>query len=449
MKNTIWTGDVFTMRLYGASHDGHIGCILSNFPKGVVVDKKYIDHFVRRRAPGNFYGSGRREPDHYEFVSGVVEGVTTGEEIDIRIVNQDVRKSDYEKMRYLLRPSHGDYASYVKYNKIDSGGGVFSGRMTASLVVVGALCDLYLKSQGILTAAHLAQIGTIEDAKTDDMAITTELMHRLNQAHLPFIDTTKELAVQKLIEQLREEKDATGGEIQIFMTGLQAGAGGELFGNLECKIAGLCYAVPGVKSVSFGLGEQFKGARSSEVNDEFYYDEHQNIKTYTNFNGGILGGVTTGMPLVVSCVMKPTPSIGKTQRTVNVQTKTNTTISIQGRHDVCIALRGLWVLRACLCIAVADTLMAMQTEEASLEDMRKEIDEIDGMMAELFNCRMNLSAKIGKLKQKNRQNIKDDNREKVVLQRVMARLEEQNKPYGAAYIEKIMELSRRKQEEEL
>ena len=155
------------------------------------------------------------------------------------------------------------------------------------------------------------------------------------------------------------------------------------------------------------------------------------------------------MPLVVSCVMKPTPSIGKTQRTVNVQTKTNTTISIQGRHDVCIALRGLWVLRACLCIAVADTLMAMQTEEASLEDMRKEIDEIDGMMAELFNCRMNLSAKIGKLKQKNRQNIKDDNREKVVLQRVMARLEEQNKPYGAAYIEKIMELSRRKQEEEL
>lgn len=434
------------LRLYGAGHDAAVGCVLSNFPPGIAVDKEYINRYVDRRAPGGLYGSGRKETDVYELLSGIDMGVTTGEDIEIRIANKDVRKSDYHTLRHRPRPSHGDYVSYVKYNKIDSGGGLFSGRMTAPLVVAGALCDLYLKDLGVLTGARLAQIGTIQDAQLDYAAITPDMIERLNEARLPLIDGKKESAVRELLAQLREEKDATGGEVQLFMTGLPAGLGAPLFGNLEAKISGLLYAVGGVKSVSFGLGEKFKSARASAVNDEYYYDDHHQIKTYTNYNGGIVGGITTGMPLVLSCVMKPTPSIGKVQNTVDLETRTNTTIVIQGRHDACIALRGLWALRACLCIVMADTMMAAKNQTPSLESLRRDIDEIDSAMAALFNRRMNLSAVIGTMKQQNRKEILDSEREEKVLRNVVSRLDEQNKPYGTEYIQKIMELSKRKQE---
>ncbi len=448
MKNTTWTGENLCLRLYGASHEEYVGCVLSNFPPGIEVDKAYIDSYVQRRMPGRLYGSGRKEADEYVFASGVKNGQTTGEDIDIRIANKDVRSSDYRDIAHCPRPSHADYVSYIKYKTIAAGGGIFSGRMTAPLVAAGALCDIYCRQQGVLTAAHLAQIGTICDAQPKNAAITQETINQLNEMQIPLFDSKKEAAIAALVEELKKEKDAIGGRVQIFAIGLPAGIGEGLFGNLEAKISALCYSVPGVKAVSFGLGEAFQSARASEVNDEYYYDENQCVKTYTNHNGGILGGIATGMPLVVSCVFKPTPSIAKVQRTVDLKTKKNTTIEISGRHDVCIALRGLWAVRACLCIAMADALLAAQNTEISLKSLRSEIDKTDGAMARLFNYRMNLSAKIGKIKRAEKLEILDGTREQKVLQNVAEHLEEQNKRYAKEYIEKIMELSKRKQEEE-
>lgn len=448
MKNTTWAGDALKIEAFGASHDKNVSCILYGMPKGVKMDYDLIDDIMKKRSPKSAFGSGRAEDDEFEITKGVLNGFTTGEEIEIIIKNKDARKSDYEKNKYIPRPSHADYTSYVKYGNIFSGGGMFSARMTAPATVAGAICETYLKGIGITVGARLKTAGNIRDDEINYADITTDMLDKLNNMQIPMTITHAADKVSAFIDKLRDDKDSSGGEVQCFVTGAPAGLGDGLFGSIEAKISGLIYSIPAVKAVSFGLGQHYETSLASEVNDEFYYDENKKVKTYTNNCGGILGGISSGMPIVINAVFKPAPSIERAQRTVDLRTGENAEITVSGRHDVLIALRGLWAVKAYVCIAIADMMLSGKKDKSDIENLRDEIDSLDAQLAGLFNKRLNIAFKIGEIKKLRGLDMVDKNREKQVINNALFYTDEDNKPYVKEYMKNIISLSTKKQKPE-
>lgn len=354
-------GERLRLAVDGGSHDEKISMALSGFPKGFHVDTDELLRFMRRRAPGNAaYATKRKEPDIPVFLSGLDEnGVTNGDEICAVIYNTNQHSSDYSSLRDTPRPSHADYAAVMKYgDTVDlRGGGHFSGRLTAPYCIAGGICMQYLLSRGIRVFAHAYEIAGVTDTPFDLAAVGKREYERLRARAFPTLSEAAETAMLDAIEYARLDGDSVGGVVEVAVTGLPAGLGEHLFAGVEARVASAVFAVPAVKGVEFGDGFAGTRLRGSEHNDAFVTDG-STVFTETNRAGGILGGMTSGMPLILRAAVKATPSISKPQRTVSLTRMENVTVEIGGRHDPCIVPRAVPAIEAAVAVAVCDILLS-------------------------------------------------------------------------------------------
>lgn len=360
-------GKNINITVYGGSHDEEIGIVATGLPKGFAFDPSELAVFLGRRAPGrNAFSTPRKEADAPEFRSGVAkDGVTlTGEPLHAVIRNTSQRSSDYSNLTFVPRPSHADFAARMKYGEnVDlRGGGHFSGRLTAPLCIVGGICLQYLKSIGISVGAHLYAIGGKQDTPFDLATVgATEFDILTERSDFPVLSAEAGEHMKQIISDARADGDSVGGIVECAVTGLPAGLGEHMFDGVENRIAAIAFGVPAVKGIEFGNGFSCAALRGSENNDPFVTDG-RTIRTKTNNAGGILGGMTTGMPLVFRVAMKPTPSIFREQDSVDMVKMENVKLSIQGRHDPCVVLRAVPVIEAVAAIAVADLLQDENTQ---------------------------------------------------------------------------------------
>lgn len=353
---SIW-GNQLKLSIFGESHGKGIGAVIDGFPAGFAFDQEFIANEMARRAPGNNpLATSRREEDRAMILSGVLEGTTTGAPLCIMIPNTDTHSKDYENLRSVPRPGHSDYTGKLRYRGHNDlrGGGHFSGRLTAPLVFAGALCkDFLRKKHQVEIGSHLYKVGTVEDRPFDPVRVDRDLLIRLRGETLPLIDHSVEDQISELVDKVRRELDSIGGVIECAVVGASAGIGSPMFQNVESRIASVLYSVPAVKGVEFGSGFALASMRGSEAND-VYLRENGAVRTSTNHNGGITGGITTGMPIIVRAAIKPTPSIAREQTTLNFETGAQEELVIHGRHDPCIALRAPAVVEAGVAIALMD-----------------------------------------------------------------------------------------------
>lgn len=348
-------GENLKLTILGTSHGPSIGMKLEGIPAGLPVDLEKLQAFLNRRAPGqNPWSTSRKEPDVPIFESGIVDGFTTGKTITATIANTNVRKSDYEELKYIPRPGHADFAAWMKYG-LDydmSGGGPFSGRMTAPMCIAGGLCKQWLEARGIRIGAHIVQVGLMEG---EYFKLLNPELDNIG-ASFPTLSTEAAEEIQETIAKAKKDGESVGGTIECAVIGLPAGLGGPMFDGIESRIAQIVYGIPAVKALEFGQGNAFSIACGSLANDCYTVDNGM-VKTVTNNCGGILGGITNGMPLVFSATFKPTPSIGKPQKSVNLKTMEEVTIQIKGRHDPCIVPRAVPVVEAAAAIAIYDLIL--------------------------------------------------------------------------------------------
>ena len=352
-------GKNLKITIFGQSHAPAIGVVIDGFPAGMAVDMQALRHFLSRRAPGGAaYATRRKEADEPEFLSGLVDGKTCGAPITAIIRNADTRSADYSNLHAIPRPSHADYTAYVKFNGHNdiAGGGQFSGRLTAPLCIAGALCLQFLKAQGIHVAAHILSVGTVEDAPFDPVSIDCEAFAAQTAGGPPVVNAAVWEAMLAEIEAARLQADSVGGVIECAATGLPVGLGDPMFSGMENRISSAVFGVPAVKGIAFGSG--FAGARrkGSENNDAFVMDGGV-VRTRTNNHGGILGGISSGMPLLFQVAMKPTASIGREQQSVSLTELKDVKLVIHGRHDPCVVPRAVPCIEAAAAIALCDMLL--------------------------------------------------------------------------------------------
>lgn len=350
-------GNHLKLSVFGQSHGKAIGMTLDGIPAGLPVDLHALQCFLNRRAPGQHaYATPRKEADQPDFLSGIIDGYTCGAPIAALIYNQNTRSGDYSNLKDCPRPGHADYAAQVKYGGYQdvAGGGHFSGRLTAPICIAGGLCKQWLALQGIEISARIFSIAGIMDEPISWDPIKPDF-HKLC-SDFPVLNSEAGAKMQAAIAEAKADGDSVGGVIECAVTGLPAGLGGPLFGGMEGKIAQVVYGIPAVKGVEFGAGFYSAALRGSENNDEYAVIEGK-IQTKTNNSGGILGGITTGMPLMLKAAIKPTPSILMQQQTVSLKTMEETTLQIQGRHDPCIVPRAVPVIEAAVAISIYDTLL--------------------------------------------------------------------------------------------
>ncbi len=353
------TGNKLKLCLFGESHGEAIGCVLDGLPAGLTLDTKKIASELARRAPGNdITATPRSEQDVPQLLSGVLNGVTTGAPLAMLINNTNARSSDYDKIKVVPRPSHADYPAYVKHGGFSDvrGGGHFSGRLTAPLVFAGAIAKQLLAENDVTVGAHIRRIGKVADDGFDFNHIDKNLLERLTDGRFPVINPQAEATMRAEIAHYRSRQDSVGGIIECAAVGLPAGIGGNFFDTMESRLSSLLFAIPAVKGVQFGLGFAFADSCASAVNDEYTVRDGK-VALLSNHNGGILGGITTGAPLVLSVAVKPTPSIGKPQRSVNLATMQEEQLTLQGRHDPCIVPRAVPVVEAAVAFTLADLML--------------------------------------------------------------------------------------------
>lgn len=351
-------GNSIKISIFGQSHSNSIGVVIDGLPAGERIDLDALSAFCARRAPGHDpLSTSRVEADAFEILSGLVNGATCGAPFAAVIKNTNTRAGDYSEFSDKPRPSHADFTATIKYGGAAdySGGGHFSGRLTAPLCIAGGICMQLLERRGIYIGAHHARIGRVEDKPFDAVALTRESFDKLIRDGVTAIDPVALEAMKSEIRDAANDGDSVGGVIECAAVGLPAGLGEPMFDGMENRIAQAVFAVPGVKGIEFGSGFYGSSLRGSQNNDPFVY-ESDRVVTETNSHGGILGGITSGMPLVFRAAMKPTPSIFKGQRTVSLSQKENVPLTIHGRHDPCIALRALCPIEASAAIAIYDAL---------------------------------------------------------------------------------------------
>lgn len=322
-----------SLSVYGESHGECVGAVLTGFPAGHKVDYDAIKADMDRRKPGGKLATKRKEDDDFDILSGVYNGYTTGAPICVQIKNTSHHSSDYDNLKFIPRPSHSDYSAYVKYKGFTDirGGGHFSGRLTAPIVCVGSLCKQYLKYNNIDVSARVLKIGGVENTAAEGIS--------------------EEIA--ELVAKTAKEGDSVGGKIGCKVSGVAAGIGGPLFDGIEGRLSPLLFGIPAVKAVEFGLGTGFANGCGSQMNDGYRVVDGR-VRTVTNNNGGILGGITSGENIEFSVTLKPTPSIYKPQQSVDLKSMENTELVIRGRHDPCIVLRAVAVVEAVASIGILD-----------------------------------------------------------------------------------------------
>lgn len=351
-----WTyGNKLKITVFGQSHSEAIGVVIDGFPSGVKVDKEGLQSFMARRAPGQNLSTPRKEGDAVEFLSGLNEnGLTCGSPILAIIKNTNVKSGDYDNIRLCPRPSHSDLVSFYKFGEGRDirGGGQFSGRLTAPLCIAGGLCKSYLESKGVKIGAHILSVGNATDKRYSPVSEDIES----NVAELPTL--TKEGAedMKKEIESARADGDSVGGKIECKIVGMPVGVGEPMFDGIENNLAKIAFAIPAVKGFEVGDGFNVSSKRGSQNNDALTILDGK-IKTVTNNDGGINGGITNGMPITFTVAIKPTPSIAKEQQSVNIDSKEIQTLSVKGRHDPCIAVRAVPVVEAVAAIALLDMMI--------------------------------------------------------------------------------------------
>lgn len=352
-------GKNLKLTIFGQSHGPAIGMVLDGTPAGLPVDTKALQQFLNRRAPGqNNYSTTRREADVPEFLSGIVNGFTCGAPIAAMIKNTNTHSADYQNLTVCPRPGHADYTAHIKYNGYEdvAGGGHFSGRLTAPLCIAGGLCIQWLQNKGIHIAAHIKSIGGISD-KPSLLNWCDPDLSKINK-DFPVVNPEAGEKMRAAIAEAKANGDSVGGVIECFVTGIPAGIGAPMFDGMESKIAQIVYGIPAVKGIDFGSGFGSSILRGSQNNDPFTITDGK-IKTKTNHAGGILGGITNGMPLIFSVALKPTPSISIQQNSINIIDMKETVLQVQGRHDPCIVPRAVPVIEAAAAIAIFDSLLSV------------------------------------------------------------------------------------------
>ena len=345
--------------IFGQSHSGGIGVVIDGLPAGEKIDMAALQAFLARRAPGgNAWSTPRKEADAPEFLSGLVNDATCGAPLCAVIRNTNTRSGDYDNLRDVPRPGHADYTAHVKYGGFQdvSGGGHFSGRLTAPLCVAGGICKQILEKRGILVGAHILRIGGESERGFSPTELTPGELRLAAEKPFPALDDEAAQRMQREIRAAKEGLDSVGGVIECAAIGLPAGLGDPMFDGMENRIARIAFAIPAVKGVEFGTGFGVAGMRGSENNDPFYMDGGA-VRTRTNNAGGILGGITNGMPLIFRAAIKPTPSIAQEQNSVSLSRGEDALLAVRGRHDPCIVPRAVPCREAALAIAITDALL--------------------------------------------------------------------------------------------
>ncbi len=376
--------------IWGGSHEPSIGVDIEGLPKGTIIDMKKLRSFLKRRAPGNSpFSTKRKEPDIPIPVSGLdpvsapvlsasggsaapdsgsispdggeYMAVTSPQAVVFEIKNTDTRSRDYTALRSVPRPGHADYTARIRYGDSlnMSGGGPFSARMTAPMCIAGGIALQLLEKKGIFIGAHIYSIKDTEDTPFDPLNIPAELLSGIKEKDFPVISDEAGKRMIELIAEARADADSLGGIIEGCAVGLPAGIGGAMYDGLESFLAPILFGIPAVKGVEFGAGFTAARLKGSENNDAFFYDDGK-VKTITNNHGGILGGITTGMPLITRLAFKPTPSIGREQDSVDLDKKEKTKLTVRGRHDPCVAVRAVPVVEAALALGILDCSMEVK-----------------------------------------------------------------------------------------
>ena len=348
-------GENLKLTIFGQSHGPAIGMTLDGIPAGLPVNLDELQVFLNRRAPGqNNWSTPRKEEDRPEFLAGVLDGFTCGAPIAAVIHNTNTRSGDYANLKDCPRPGHADYTAQIKYGGFQdaAGGGHFSGRLTAPLCIAGGLCKQWLAEQGIRIAARISAIADVTDIAADPLNPPLDLIG----ADFPVLSPDAGQRMRDRISEARMERDSVGGIIECYITGLPAGLGEPMFGGVESRIAQIVYGIPAVKSVEFGIGREAAALRGSQCNDAFTV-ENGRISTLTNHAGGILGGITNGMPVIFRAAIKPTPSISRPQQSVSLSKAQEQELVVKGRHDPCIVPRAVPVIEAAAAIAMFDLIL--------------------------------------------------------------------------------------------
>lgn len=348
-------GEKVKITIFGQSHSEAIGVVIDGLSAGKKLDTDKIYDFMLRRVPGkNKYSTSRSEADFPEIVSGLVDGVTCGAPLCAIIKNTNTRSGDYENLRYTPRPAHSDFAAFFKHNGFNDirGGGNFSGRLTAPLCFAGAVCMQYLADMGIEIGAHIEKIAGVCDTRFDPISVD---FADVKLKEFPVINDAAGQKMCKKIEEARLDADSVGGVIECAVTGLPAGLGEPMFGGIENVISQAVFAVPAVKGIEFGSGFSSADMLGSENNDSFVSNGGK-ITTSTNNHGGILGGISSSMPIVFRVAMKPTPSIGKPQKSVNLMSSEEEELVIHGRHDPCVVPRAVPCIESAAAVAIMNLI---------------------------------------------------------------------------------------------
>ena len=352
-------GNKLKVSIFGESHGSAIGVTIDGLPPGHEIDMDKVLEEMKRRAPGQgALTTPRKEKDQPEILSGYFNDKTTGSPLAAIIRNSDTRSKDYSQMKKLMRPGQADYPGHVRYDGFNDyrGSGHFSGRITAPLVFAGAIAKQLLEKQGITIGGHVKSAAKIQDDSFLNTEVTPEMLKSFAGKELPLLNESLEEEMRNLIREAKASGDSVGGTAEICVLGIPAGVGNPFFDSVESVLAHILFSVPAIKGLEFGSGFGIAEMLGSEANDSYYYDGDQ-IKTRTNHNGGILGGITDGMPIIYKVAIKPPASITKVQQTINIEDKTAAELSVEGRHDPIIVPRAIPVLEAVTAIAILDLLL--------------------------------------------------------------------------------------------
>lgn len=351
-------GNRLHISIFGESHGNAIGVVMDGLPAGEAVNTDLLQTFMARRMGGKAFTTPRKETDAPVFLSGLLNGKTTGAPLCAVIENQNVRSSDYPEQLDMPRPSHADYPAFLKYHGYNDirGGGHFSGRLTAPLCIAGGICKQILERKGVTVGAHVASVASVSDIPFDPVAVTAETLLAAGKKAFPVLDAAKGEQMMDVIADAARNHDSVGGIVECGVLGMPAGVGEPLFGGVENRISSVVFGIGAVRGIEFGDGFAAATMRGSVHNDPYCYENGQ-IRTETNRHGGVLGGLTSGMPILFRVAFKPTPTISQPQKTVSLVRGEADTLTMGGRHDPCIVPRAVPCVEAATAIALTDLIL--------------------------------------------------------------------------------------------
>lgn len=360
--SSMW-GNKLKLSIFGESHGKAIGIVIDGLPSGVELDLNYINKQMNRRAPGKSkLSTTREESDSYQILSGYFEGKTTGVPLCAIIYNEDKESKDYDTLKTNMRPGHSDFPGLIKYLGFNDyrGGGHFSGRITAPLLFAGAVAMQILERyKNVFIGSRIKTVCKVEDNNIVDLNLDSLLS--LRNMEFPVVSAEMGKLMQSEILKAKEDGDSVGGIIETFVVNMDAGLGEPFFDSVESKLSHMIFSIPAVKGIEFGAGFNITEMRGSTANDSYYMNEGK-VTTKSNNNGGILGGITNGMPIIFRTAIKPTPSISILQKTINISSMENTDLKITGRHDPCIVPRALPVIEGAAALVILDFLLERDGE---------------------------------------------------------------------------------------